>query len=463
VYTIAQVNLIPFSENASMITENNIYISRDLFTKWKLEEGKIISFYVGKQFLSLNTFPIESAENQVQLPKTIMEKLYLPIKEYQFYAEFNVKRQFLILAPFIGLITEIAEEQFDSPHFRSIHSFCEELHHVTDKWGGFFFVFPLQPIVSDSITGYYYQEEQWLKSKLPLPNVIYNRIHSRRLEASPIFQTFRKELDAQSIPMFNNRFLSKWDVHGFIMSEDHLKPYIPYTHLYSKQKLSEMLSNFSLLFMKPIHGSQGRNIIRIERLEHGYDIQFSYFKEKQANIFVTTEMELLKIVEVYAQKSSYILQQGIPFIHFQGRHIDFRVLCHKRKNDNWNVTSVVARLSAEQQFVSNISRGGDLLKPLKALSLFFDVTTSEQLFVYLKELAVELASVISFHSNGFTGELGIDIGIDLNGHPWIIEVNSKPSKNREEQEIKVRPSAKAIISYCHLLALEQYTQEEENG
>ena len=73
----------------------------------------------------------------------------------------------------------------------------------------------------------------------------------------------------------------------------------------------------------------------------------------------------------------------------------------------------------------------------------------------MKELAVEIASLISRNSEGLTGELGIDIGIDTEGNPWLIEVNSKPSKNFEEQEIKIRPSAKAIILYCFKLALER--------
>ncbi|HYK72188.1 MAG TPA: YheC/YheD family protein, partial [Pseudoneobacillus sp.] len=48
------------------------------------------------------------------------------------------------------------------------------------------------------------------------------------------------------------------------------------------------------------------------------------------------------------------------------------------------------------------------------------------------------------------------------GHPWLIEINSKPSKNFEEQEIKIRPSAKAIISYCQFLALEHVIQKHSD-
>jgi hypothetical protein len=457
-----QVKLVPFSKNTSII-ENSIFISKKLLSKWKLEEGMNISICIGKQIFPLTTMPIDSEETEIHLATIVMDQLHLPIKEYTMFAQFVESQHILYLAPLIALITEITEEPPNSPNFRSIHSFCEELHHVTENSGGFFYVFPLQTILSTSITGYHYQDDQWQKSKLPLPDVIYNRIHSRKLEASPFFQKFRKHLDSESILMFNDRFLSKWDIYEVLKTEEHLKPYIPCTRLYSKPNLTEMLADYSLLFLKPIHGSQGRNIIRIEKVEHGYHIQFSYFKEQQHGVFVSTIMQLQELVEEMAKKSLFIIQQGIPLINLQSRFIDFRVLCHKKENEKWKVTSVVARLSAEQQFVSNISRGGEILKPLKALSLFFDNMTSKQLLLYIRELSLEFASVISNYSEGITGELGIDIGVDLNGHPWIIEANSKPSKNVEEQEVKIRPSAKAIISYCHYLAFDKYSIEEENG
>ncbi|MDV2887831.1 YheC/YheD family protein, partial [Alkalihalophilus pseudofirmus] len=64
------------------------------------------------------------------------------------------------------------------------------------------------------------------------------------------------------IPLFNDRFLSKWEVYQQIHNEDSLQSAIPVTQIYSKEKLYELAQKYDMVFIKPIHGSQGRNIIK---------------------------------------------------------------------------------------------------------------------------------------------------------------------------------------------------------
>jgi hypothetical protein len=461
VNSVKPITLVPILENDKPL-DCFVYVSEILLKKWKIKDNDDITISIGKQFISLKLYEKVMNDNEIQISQNSFLQMNLPIQIYTFTSFYNESTRTLYLAPLIGLLTEINDEDPTQPNFKSVHSFCEELEHVTQNLGGLFYVFPLQPLATDYISGYFFQGDKWNKSKLPIPDVIYNRIHSRRLEASPVFQQFRKQLQVDQIPMFNNRFLSKWEVYDVLMTEEHLQPYIPVTKLYTKKSLEEMLSEHSILFLKPIHGSQGRNIIRLEQKEYSIQLEFSYFKEKQNSLVVNNIHELQETLAPYMKTSTYLIQQGIPFIHFQNRHMDFRILCHKNNQDAWIVTSVVARLSAEKQFVSNIARGGETMKPLKALSLFFDSNTSKQQYIFIQELALEFASSISLNSEGLTGELGIDIGIDINGHPWIIEANSKPSKNFEEQEIKIRPSAKSIISYCQRLAIDHCLKKEEN-
>jgi glutathione synthase/RimK-type ligase-like ATP-grasp enzyme len=454
------ITVIPL--NGEETPKRCVYISKKLFSKWKLNLNGTITICIGNQFLDLLVCEKNTTDPEIHVPESILEEWYLPIQSYTFMSQYIHSTETLYLAPLIGLLTEVNEDDPDNPHFRSVHSFSEELEHVTKNLGGLFYVFPLQNMSDDHITGFYYNDEKWCKTKLPVPDVIYNRIHSRKVEYSEVFQQFRKQIQTNHIPMFNDRFLSKWEVYDVLMTEEHLRPHIPITKLYSKKNLEEMLQEYQTLFLKPIHGSQGRSIIRIVKNANAYHLKFSYFKEKQENRILHSLAELYETITPFIKKNSYITQQGIPFIQSQNRLMDFRILCHKNNQDLWTVTSVVARLSAEKQFVSNIARGGETMKPLKALLLSFDKKIAQQQFVFMKELALEFASLISQNSEGLTGELGIDIGIDTDGNPWIIEVNSKPSKNFEEQEIKIRPSAKAIISYCFRLALEHAIKKEEN-
>jgi len=101
------------------------------------------------------------------------------------------------------------------------------------------------------------------------------------------------------------------------------------------------------------------------------------------------------------------------------------------------------------------------MRPLNALAACMSKTRALEVLALMKELSIETASIISQLSPGITGELGIDIGVDLDGKLWLIEVNSKPSKSFEDGQVKIRPSAKAIIQYCTMLAFDAAIEKEE--
>ena len=101
------------------------------------------------------------------------------------------------------------------------------------------------------------------------------------------------------------------------------------------------------------------------------------------------------------------------------------------------------------------------MTPVNALKDSMSRSDAKMLLTEMKELAIETAIIIERESSGITGELGIDIGIDQEGNPWLIEVNSKPSKNFEDGQMKIRPSAKAIIQFCAKLALDSTPEMED--
>jgi D-alanine-D-alanine ligase-like ATP-grasp enzyme len=50
--------------------------------------------------------------------------------------------------------------------------------------------------------------------------------------------------------------------------------------------------------------------------------------------------------------------------------------------------------------------------------------------------------------------LGIDLAVSKGGRVWLLEVNSKPSKNDNTAmpDQKIRPSVRQLILYCRHLA-----------
>lgn len=439
-------------------TDLFVQMSSHIFKQLQLET-KDIKISIGKKMVKVKIQTVGMPSNEIHFPEYLFQYFCLPIQPYKFFAIYKKEIHSLFLGPIIGLVTDFKYKEKEEPNFRSIHSFCEELHHGIAENGGFLYVFSYPEF---SVQGYYFEDGIWKPAELPLPDVIYNRIHSRRLEFGKEYQFFRQLLSDLSIPIFNDRFLSKWEVHEHLIHENHLHSYIPETNIFTKDNLAVFLQKYETIFIKPVHGSQGRNIFKIIKENNQFHLKSS-IKSQSADIQIELPaMELYQQIKPLLNNRIYIIQQGIPLLTYQSRGMDYRVLCHKNHQNIWIVTSVVARISAEDEFVSNIARGGEVMTPISALRDIMSISDAKRLISQIKELAIETALIIDRNSPGITGELGIDIGIDTDCNPWLIEVNSKPSKSFEDGQMKLRPSAKAIIQFCTKLALDSTSEMEDS-
>jgi glutathione synthase/RimK-type ligase-like ATP-grasp enzyme len=436
-----------------------VQMASHLFSLFRMKKNADLKIRLGHKTISTKLQTLEMDSNRMLIPENIINEFSLPIQTFKFQAIYHPDLNILELGPVIGLLTDFPSGTKEEPYFRSIHAFCKELHHGISESGGFFYVFSYEQFLNQ---GYYLSNGKWCSFEHPLPDVIYNRIHSRKLELSPKFKLFRQKLETLLIPLFNERFLSKWEVYNQIFLDNQLFSYLPKTKIFSKENLHELSQENETIFIKPVHGSQGRNIIRLKKEnDNSYSIQTSISALNESTKGNYSLDEVYHLLRPIHQNNYFIIQQGIELATYESCAMDFRVLCHKIQNDHWQVTSAVARVAAEDQFVSNIARGGRMLKPLNVLRSLLGQRQSLEVLALMKKLALETSSLISSSSTGITGELGIDIGLDQNGKLWIIEVNSKPSKNFEDGLGKIRPSAKALIQFCTKLAFDSILVKEE--
>ncbi|MBL4955089.1 YheC/YheD family protein [Neobacillus sp. YIM B02564] len=434
-----------------------IQMSQQLLEKLNITNTQNLYLSLGKTIVSTNIQTMAMAENEIILPENITRSLHLPNQRYKFQAIYRSNTHTLKLGPVIALLTNFHINNED-PHFRTVHKFCEELHQVISKNGGFFYVFSYKDF---STKGFFFQNEKWIPAELPLPDVIYNRIHSRQLEQKIKYKQFRQQLELLMIPLFNDRFLSKLEVYEHLKKEVSLFSAIPETKIFSKENLYEFVQKYDTVFIKPIHGSQGKNILKISKhKDNSYFVQSSVKTGKEPFEKPFFLEELYQRLKPELQNRIYIIQQGVSLITKDLRPMDFRVLCHKHQPTRWEITSIIARVGAEQEIVSNLARGGTIMRPLEALINVMDIQKAKECLAQMKQLALEIAAGISTHSAGIIAELGIDIGVDSEGKPWLIEVNSKPSKSFAETQGKVRPSARAIVQFCTVLAFDENTERE---
>jgi len=431
---------------------NTIIITDQLVKSLNIHNVKQATLSVSRYSEEVSLVFINDSDSIIYCSPALLERLALPIQETISISIKKMGSHSLILGPIIALVTEV-REQNHTLSLGSIETFCEELANYCEQQGIFFYICSLQNFFENF--GYVYSNNQWHKSKVPYPHVIHNRIHSRKKEHSSEFKRFTEELNFSNIPYFNGHFLNKWQVHEILQGEEHIATYLPETKLLStKLDLEEMLAKHSCVFLKPIHGSQGRRIFRIKQTNNQeYQLDYTTLNGEIDYIYEDFQ-SLYQALRPRLYQKGYIVQQGIDLYSYQNRPLDFRFLCQKKDSDIWKVTSAVARVSSKEDFVSNLARGGELKKVYEVLIEQFSRHTALSIKRMMGELALEVSNIVSSSFDGVFAELGIDLAIDLEGKPWVIEVNTKPSKNLDPSKLssKVRPSAKALIQHCVFLA-----------
>ncbi|MGV3465099.1 MAG: YheC/YheD family protein [Heyndrickxia sp.] len=435
-------------QDSNQLEEHTPIIQISLYTLEVLNIPieKTILIRVGEKCVTADLIPFDAekaTERNLIMNQSLYQELALPPVTFEIQAYY--KNHELCLGPFIAILTEINVKKDQPPFFGSIHEFCSELHHYGRQLGAVIFVTSLSKYPNNK--GYYLQENGWVEATVPHPDFIYNRIHIRRTEKRKLFKQSIMKWKKNKAILFNSRFISKWEVHEKLQMATQLQTFLPKTSLLDHSTFLEWLEKYEDLFIKPVNGSQGRGIIHvyhqnkeiiIEQSNSSQDTKLSYPSAKKA----------ASDIQKWVNKKTFIIQETLPLIELENRKIDFRFLCHKVNAVDWKITSAVGRISGDDQFVSNIAQGGSLSRPMELLSDYFPRKKAALTYQIMKDLALEVSRVVELSFDEPFVELGIDIGVDVAGNPWLIEVNSKPSKQLDTDKSQIRPSAKSIIRYC---------------
>lgn len=207
-----------------------------------------------------------------------------------------------------------------------------------------------------------------------------------------------------------------------LMSEQpELRPHLPETHWLSRKRLARMMHSYSSLFIKPDGGSGGSGIIKASKIHKGYKVRYgtkrSYVKPRY----------LYKAIKYFRNpKKKYIVQKGLSLGRYKGRIFDVRMYL-QQPDKEWVVSGMAARVANGKHFVTNYHQGGHP-KPLdKVLKhLFADSEKIEDCKKTLIKTSMIIAKSIKKKFPAIR-ELGIDFGIESDGHVWIIEANSRPA------------------------------------
>ncbi|MBN2908973.1 YheC/YheD family protein [Polycladomyces sp. WAk] len=448
-----QIQIVP---NRYFPPQMNMVISRHLAQKLHLEHYTIWTAFgsaAGTGLVALT----QTQSPLIRISASLAHHLHLT-QSLSTNARYDPKGRVLRFGPILGILInqDVQATEMDQP-FGSMTRFLEECILAGKNRGVVVTVLrPEEILLKDkTVRGWIYEQNQWQKALLPLPDVVYNRITSRRIEAKPQLQKKIQRLrNLHHISIFNERFLDKQQVYDILKQDPKIRTMLPETYPFSPNILRIMLMKYPCLYLKPTNGSLGNGIFRVTN--HGGVITCQYTSATR-NLTQTLRSVpvAVKWLQQRIRRSPYIIQQGLTLVRKDGRPIDFRVLVQKNIRGEWAVTSTVGRVANDQDIVSNLARGGTLHKAGEVL-LNLHVPHKPTL-AQLRAKAIQIAQTFERLADGHYAELGIDLALDIQGKLWLLEINSKPSKTDDtvtNPTLTTRPSVSRLIDYtCHLCGL----------
>lgn len=263
-------------------------------------------------------------------------------------------------------------------------------------------------------------ESDWRLGKFPMPQSIY--IQSL---ISPIW--IEKLEEAIGPYVFNNFLFSKWEGHLFFQQQPIISSHLPETSLHTDTfTLMSALHRYREVILKPSIGSSSRGLLKIRYEKPG---QYTLTKTTKEGLLAkepyTSTTKFLERIHVETKNEAYIIQQKIQPLKYHNYAIDVRLNMNKNEQGLWEQSLMLLRVASNKEF----------LVPLALKQAFtFEQIHESNLFPHLDMKQIEKNILALGHAIGnhfdFHGyhmaDLGIDFGIDQDGHIWIFEVNHIP-------------------------------------
>ncbi|MEA1961247.1 MAG: YheC/YheD family protein [Bacillota bacterium] len=409
----------------SRLRGSQLRLGESLAKHLTINNGEVVALFVGCSSVECKVVINQSSSRKQQMvlnPGMFKTMKFLPGKKYGIYRD----EMGVHLGPVVGVMADLFNDK-DRP-FGGQSYFISQVLTAGQKMGELCFAFGPNSINyhRKTISGYRYTQKGWVKGTFPIPDVIY----PREAGYSPPKLRIRSRLESMGARFINPPLVGKWQTYKILSQNEELIKYIPDTRLVNSfQQVDRMIKRYHAVYMKPVSGSQGKNIVRVVKKKNNRSYEYQYQMNNQTyRGTAATLHDLQRNLHRVMGRKSYIVQQRINLIRSQGNIIDVRVLVQKDESGRFCVTGKACRVGRNGSITSNISSGGKGRKVESVLlQAFPEPEQRDQILEELNQVALLMAEELE-NKYEKIGEMGIDIGIDRDGRIWFIEANLRPAR-----------------------------------
>ncbi|WP_339060149.1 YheC/YheD family protein [Tepidibacillus marianensis] len=334
--------------------------------------------------------------------------------------------------PFIGILTTKSNRGFRG----NAKNFIDIIQ-MGQKAGVFIFVFPAETVdkIKKTVTAYLYDStsKKWTTRILPFPDVVYNRIPSRKEEDRPVVQEMLDYFSKEKVPLFNPYFFNKWTLFEWLKENQELAKLAPDTAILKEENLKFYLQKYPMLYLKPVDGKAGIGFIKIDKKDTTFYLTYQTHHMTYHQQFKNFQ-SLWNKTRLLVGERKYIIQQGIFLNTYHNQSYDLRVLVQKNGKNVWKVTGIGARVAGNHSITTHVPQGGTIQSIDQVLNeTFAHEELSNEWKHKTSQLAIKIAEHIERKMGFPLGEMSMDWGIDKNGNLWFFEANAKPMEFDEPQ------------------------------
>jgi hypothetical protein len=315
------------------------------------------------------------------------------------------------------------------------------------------------------LTGSFYcsQTGDWRQEQHPLPGLVYDRTFYAGAKDLRYSGAARRKLNRLGIPLLQRMLPGKWEVQQVLTTSTELAPHLPPTDLYGRG-VRRRLARQGAVFLKPDCGSQGKGCAVLTLHKHGSEqVREAREDSKESrgstdskdraesavsitptvplftangrdkrnqpfSLSFADSRETLAWLTDFTARTRYLVQDYLQLKARDGRVYDIRSLVQKDGAGVWTITGMAARHGSPGSATSNLHGGGLAEEAERCLAASFGPAEARRLLHSLAALSMHAAHTLEEHY-GPLAELGLDFGIDHDGHIWLIEANSKPGRS----------------------------------